>query len=270
MSSQRQETVHGEMEKTPVRYESQSKEYEIDLMELMYRLLERAKQIVVIAVLAALLTAVWTLFLVNPKYTATSKLYVLNPSDNVLNLSDLQIGSYLAADYKEVFSNWHVHEMVLQRTGLNYTYEQLGDMVSITNPSGTRILYISIISESADEAKLMADTYAAVAQEFISTTMDTEQPNLFEEALKPTTPSSPNKTRNIILGFLVGAIFAIIGFTIQFLLDDRIRTEEDVEKYFGMPSLGMMPKLSRDASSRNAHTGGTTTAKKAKRGAQHK
>ena len=58
-------------------------------------------------------------------YTATSKLYVVNTKDSAINLSDLQIGNYLASDYTEVFSNWHVHEMVLQRLGLDYTYSQL-------------------------------------------------------------------------------------------------------------------------------------------------
>lgn len=79
----------------------------------------------------------------------------------------------------EVFKNWHVHEMVIQRLGVNYSYKQLSNMVSVSNPTDTRILYITVTDADPNEAKLIADTYAQVAKEFIATTMDTEEPNPF-------------------------------------------------------------------------------------------
>ena len=93
-------------------------EDEIDLVELMYRLLEKWKIIVLACILGALIAGVYTICFVTPMYTATSKLYVVNAKDSAINLSDLQIGNYLASDYTEVFSNWHVHEMVLERARL--------------------------------------------------------------------------------------------------------------------------------------------------------
>ena len=86
----------------------------------------------------------------------------------------------------------------------------------------------------------MADTYAKVACEFIAVKMDQEQPNVFEEARIPTTPSSPNKTRNLLIGFLLGALIAIAVITIQFISDDRVRTPEDIEKLLGLPTLGVV------------------------------
>ena len=97
-------------------------EDEIDIVELMYRLLEKWKIIVLACILGALIAGVYTICFVTPMYTATSKLYVVNAKDSAINLSDLQVGNYLASDYTEVFSNWHVHEMVLERLGLDYTY----------------------------------------------------------------------------------------------------------------------------------------------------
>ena len=219
----------------------ESDELEIDLVELMYRLLEKAKYIILAAVLGAIVAGVITFQFMEPTYTATSKLYVLNSKDSALSLSDLQIGTQLASDYIEVFSNWHVHEMVNQRMGTDYSYTQLGKMVKVTNPSDTRILYIEVETGSPEEAKLMADTYALVAQEFIAAKMETEMPNVFEEALQPTKPSSPHKTRNIVLGFMLGALLAGGIITVQFISDDRIRTSENLEKHLGMATLGMMP-----------------------------
>ena len=216
-------------------------ETEIDLVELFYRLIEKAKIIIACALIGAVLMGAYTYFMVTPTYTATSKLYVLNSSGSAINLSDLQIGSYLATDYMEVFKNWHVHEMVIQQLGLSYSYNQLASMLSVSNPTNTRIMYITVTSTSPQEAKLIADTYAQVAREFIATTMDTEEPNLFEEALLPTSPSAPSKTKNIMLGFLLGFVLAAGVITVRFITDDKIRSAEDIERYVGLPTLGAMP-----------------------------
>jgi len=215
--------------------------YEIDLVELVYRLIEKAKYIILAAILGTLIFGVYTRFFVTPIYTATSKLYVLGSDDSVVNLSDLQIGSYLTSDYQEVFSTWHVHEMVIQNLGLDYSYGDLKKMLTVSNPNDTRILYINVKSDDPDEAKTIADEYAKVAKEFIAVTMETKEPNIFEEARRPSAPSSPNLTRNLILGFMMGTIIMCGVITVQFIFDDRIRTGDEIEKYLGIPTLGMMP-----------------------------
>ena len=111
-----------------------SESTEIDLVELMYRLLEKWAIIILSCILGAVIACAYTLFMVTPQYTATSKLYVVNSNDSAINLSDLQIGSYLTKDYMEVFSNWHVHEMVLERLGLDYSYKQLSNIDQCQQP----------------------------------------------------------------------------------------------------------------------------------------
>lgn len=216
-------------------------EIEIDLLGLMYRLLERSVWIALISLAMAVLTGLYTVYFITPKYSATSGLYVMSRQDSAINLADLQIGSVLTSDYTEVFSNWHVQETVLQRLGLNYTYEELDKMVSLQNPNNTRILYITATSVYPDEAKLLADTYASVAREFIAATMDTQQPSIFMEALRPTKPSSPRLFRNIVIGFAMGFILSCGVVALHFIMDDKVRSADDVEKYLSMPLLGMLP-----------------------------
>jgi len=213
---------------------------EIDLVELLIRFVDKWYWIVASALICTALFAVYTFQFVTPLYQSTSKLYVVNSKNSAINLSDLQIGNYLAKDYKEVFTNWHVHERVIAELNLPYTYSELNKMVSVNNPSDTRILYITVTSPNPQEAKAMADKYAKVACEFIAVKMDQEQPNVFEEARVPTVPSSPNKTRNLLIGFILGAMIAIAVITIQFISDDRVRTPEDVEKVVHLPTLGVV------------------------------
>lgn len=216
---------------------------DIDLVELLFHLLDRIRFILLFAVLGAALSAAYTFFLITPIYEATSKLYVLNSSDSALNLSDLQVGTYLASDYIEVFKTWEVHEMVISDLGLNYSYSHLQNMLTIENPSGTRILYITIQSPSAEEAAAIANEYANVAIKYIASTMSTEEPNIMSVALVPTNPAYPSKTRNIILGFVIGFLVAVGWLTTRFVMDDKIKSVDDIRKYSSLPILAVVPVL---------------------------
>lgn len=215
---------------------------EIDLVELLYRLLEKIKWVILLAVVGAVIAGFYTIRMVTPMYRSTSKLYVLSTKDSVLNLSDLQIGTQLTNDYVQVFSNWHVHEMVMQKLNItDMSYSELSSRISVSNPSGTRILFITATDPSAERARQLAQTYAEVSREFIASKMGTEMPNIFEEARKPARPFSPNRTRNIAIGFLLGGMLAAAIIVIQFLVDDRVRTGEIIEKRIGLSTLGLMP-----------------------------
>ncbi len=222
---------------------------EIDLVALAIRLLEKWYIIAICAAVGALIAGIYTYRFVTPVYTATTKLYVVNSKDSAINLSDLQIGNYLAKDYQEVFSNWHVHEKVMQNLGLDYTYGKLNKMVSVSNPSDTRILYINVTSPDPKEAQSMANEYARVAREFIAVTMDT-QPNVFEEARLPVSPSAPNNMRNILMGFMIGFLGAAAVISALFIADDRIRTAEDILKAVNLPTLGVVTEQAHDPSER--------------------
>ena len=214
---------------------------EIDILELFYRLIERWKYIVTAACVGALIMIVYSFVLATPIYQATSKLYVMSASDSAINLSDLQIGSYLTSDYQEVFSTWEVQEMVLQHLGLDYTYPQLESMITISNPSNTRILNITASNSNPQLAASLANEFASVASRYISETMKTDEPSLLSEALVPSKPVSPKKMLNTILGFLVGALLMIAIITVQFIMDDKVKTAEDIRRYADLPTLALVP-----------------------------
>lgn len=224
-------------------------EQEIDLIELFYKLVENLFSIALVAVLCAIIAAVYSFFIATPKYQAVAKLYVVNSKDSALNLSDLQIGSYLTSDYQEVFRTWEVHEMVIQELGFDYSYSKLEKMLSISNPSGTRILNITVTSDDPLEATDIANTYANVAKKYISQTMATDEPNILSVALEPTVPVSPNKTQNILMGFLLGTLLAVGIVTLRFVMDDKIKSGDDIQRYTGMATLAVVPVMDANGAS---------------------
>ncbi len=226
----------------------------IDLVELFYRLMDKIKIIIAATLLGAIVAFAVTKLFITPVYQATTKLYVLNSSGTTLNLSQLQLGTALASDYEQVFSNWHVHEMVRKRLNLDYTYEQLGKMVSVENPSDTRILVINVKSTDPQEAKDMALTYAQVAREFIAAKMEMDTPTIFEEPQLPEKPVSPRMLRNTALGGLLCFVLSCGMIVMQFLFDDRIRNAERLEKSLGLVTIGMMPVQKSDADTKGRRT----------------
>ena len=215
-------------------------EIEIDLAELALHFLEKIHWIILTALLGAAIAFAYVQYLATPIYQATAKIYIVG-SDTAISLSDLQIGSNLAADYQEVFKNWHVHELVDKRLNLDYSYSKLAGMITITNPQNTHVLYVTVKSPDPEEAKIIADTYAQVAREFIATKMDMREPNIFEEAKLPDKPVTPKKTRDIVIGFALGALLAMAVIAIKFFSDDRIMTSEDITKVGNLATLGMVP-----------------------------
>ncbi len=223
--------------------DSAQEETEIDLIELFYFLLSKLRWIILAAMLAAVAAGVYTFFFQTPIYEATSKLYVTNSKDSAINLSDLQIGTYLTNDYQEVFRTWEVHEMVVKNLGLDYTYTQLQSMLSVSNPEDTRILYITVKSPSASMASILANEYAMVAKKYIFETMSTDEPNILSIALQPTRPVSPNKTRTIMLGFILGGMLMAGIFVVGFVMDDKVKTPDDILKHSGLFTLAVIPTV---------------------------
>lgn len=67
---------------------------------------------------------------------------------------------------------------------------------------------------------------------------------IVDRARVPVRPSSPNKKRNLILALMLGLGGGVaLAFLFDFL-DNSVKTSEDVERYAGLPTLGVVPRFS--------------------------
>jgi len=216
-------------------------EWEIDLIEFAKYALHRFKLIALLALIAMLITGVIVSYFITPMYEATAQVYVLSSRDSAVNLSDLQIGSYLTADYQYVFYTWEVNQQVIENLDLPYTVNQLKSRVVVENPSNTRLLFVTVSSEDPAEAALIANEFADVASNYISEMMLTDEPSVLSRALQPLEPVSPRKTISVILAGLIAAFVTLFALLIAFMNDNKIKTSDDLEKYFGIEPLAVIP-----------------------------
>ena len=217
-------------------------EITIDLTELFMALWSKLHLIIMAGVLGALIAFVGTSFFITPKYTSETKVYVLTRADSSAGVTytDLQTGAQ-TQDYMELATSRPVLEQVIAVLNLDLTPEELKNMISVNTPEGTRILSITVQSEDPKEAKEIADAVRESVSIQITEIMDADAVNTVEEGNLPTSPSSPSVSRNIALGALLGLVLAMGVIALIFILDDTIKTPDDVEHYLGLNTLTSIP-----------------------------
>ena len=121
------------------------------------------------------------------------------------------------------------------------TTAELSNTITTTNPANTRILTIQVENEDPELAREIADAVRGSASETIKDIMKIDAVNTVEEANLPTAPSSPSVFRNTLLGGMLGIILAMGVIILIYILDDTIKTPEDVENYLGLNVLTSIP-----------------------------
>ncbi len=224
----------------------EDEELEIDLYDLLYLFRSKIVFLILAAVLGGAVVFAATWFLVTPTYEATAQLYVVSASsDSVVNLTDLQIGTSLTADYEELVLSRPMLESVIKNLELEryqIDVEDLAGMITITNPSGTRILRITASSSIPQQAMDIANEMAEMAVTWLPKIMESNAPNISEDAVLPTRIASPSYVLNTAIGTLAALLIYAAVLVLRYVQDDTIRTGEQLEKYFGITPLAQVPE----------------------------
>ncbi len=227
----------------PQEHKTEEKaEFTINLVELMFYLISKLHYVVIGMVVGAVLMGNYAVRISVPIYTATAKLYIVGQKSNsIVSFSDLQMGTALTNDYQEVFRAWEVHALVNEQLGTDYPISTLQGMLTVQNPEGTRLLYLTVRHTDAQLAADIANAYINAGKQFITQTMATEEPRLFSNALVPTYASSTSVTGYTLRGFLLGAVLSVGILVLIFLLDNRPKSTDDILQYGGIPTLAVIP-----------------------------
>lgn len=219
-------------------------EYEIDLLELWFLFLSKLKFIIIFLVVGALIAAGITHHFIAPTYEATSKVYVVSASnESVVNLSDLQLGSNLTQDYKELILGRPMLESCIQELGLDCDIYGLKKMISIENPSNTRIINIVVTTTDPELSEKIANKMANLSTTWLPEVMEIRHPNVAEEAVVPSRASGPSMKKNCAIGALALAALYFAICVLRHLLDDTIKTGDDFERYFNIIPLAQIPEV---------------------------
>ena len=226
----------------------ESKEIELDVISLFKTLWRRKFSILSTALIFALAALGYSTFVANKTYQSTSRIYVVsrqNQENNALTNQDLQAGSYLVKDYREIILSQNVLSQAIEELKLDMTPGELSKKVSVAVPTDTRILSITASDADPKEAARIANGLKDVAAEKIIAVTKVSDVTTLDEAVVPQNPSSPNIKRNVLLGFVVGGVFISALVILSEVLDDRVKKPEDVEEVMGVTLIGVIPSIKK-------------------------
>ncbi len=240
-------------------------EMEIDLLQLFYALKKKIWFILAAMIIGGGLAGAYSKFLITPQYSSTSMMYILSKETTLTSLADLQIGSQLTEDYKVIVNSRPVLGEVIDSLALDMSYEQLLAKISIGNPTDTRILTVTVTDPDPYRAKAIVDCVAETASDYIGEIMEMIPPKIIENGTVATRKTSPSNGKNAVLGALAGMVLVCGVIVIQVIMNDTVRTEEDVERYLGLTVLASVPLREGEERTKPGHHSSGENTKSRKR-----
>lgn len=221
---------------------NKNEEIEINLGEIFAVLLHKIWIIILATVVCGAVAFLYSFFIITPQYESTTKVYILNKqSGSSVTYSDVQLSSTLSKDYEQLVTSRYVIEGVISKLNLDDTYEELAARVSASNTDETRIIAITVTDPDPEQAQKIANAVRDLAAQHITQVMDIEAVNVVDNANLPDSPVSPSVPKWTLIGVAIGMIISIAVIVIQHLLDDSIKSSEDIEKYLGISTLAVIP-----------------------------
>lgn len=228
--------------------DNQEKDFvQIDIMLLLRRIWSQKLIIVLTTLVFTAGALMYSLFIATPKYNSTTRVYVVNQKkDNqAITTQDVQLGTLLVKDYKEIILSNSVMSDVVAKNKLQITPGELAKKISVDAPKDTRIISITVTDKNPQKARDLANAVREVSADKIKEVTKIEDVTTLEQAEAALTPSSPNVFKNSVLAALLGFILAVGGVVLIELMDDRIKRPEDIEETMNLVLLGVIPSTNK-------------------------
>ena len=243
---------------------------EVDLQKLLLSYLSKWWLILLCAALVAGTAFLYTKYYVTPMYRASVTIYVNNSRSNetvdYISGSNLSTSKQLVNTYVNIIQSDTVLEEVVFSSGLPMTPAQVRGVMSASQVAETELFKVHISHYDPEMAARIANAVADVAPAKIGEIVEGSSTKIIDYAKVPKSYYAPNYSRNMLAGAMIGALLALAYVTVMYLLDVRIKDEEDLSQIFDYPVLGQIPVFSQTAKRSGYETSQSAGAQKGKGG----
>lgn len=224
---------------------------EIDLKELMLAIWEKKTTIILLVAIFMVIGFIYSSFIVVPKYTSSTKLVLAqstSSSDSTsITTTDITLNSKLISTYTEIIESSKVIRQVITNLGIDDKEENIRSNVSVAAESGTDIIKITVSNTDPDKAADIANEMAVVFAEEVKRLYGMDNVNTLDPAEASDIPSNINLTKTIIIFGAIGFIIAAAYIFIIYMLDNSIKSSDDVERVMQVPVLASIPVYEPEA-----------------------
>lgn len=210
----------------------------IDLMALFMKVKSLWYVVVTGVLVGTLIAVIYSAFLKTPYYQSSAMVYIRS-SNSTVSLQDLQVSATLTSDYEVIFKSRPNLEKVIDNLSLDYTYSQLYSMISISNPTDTRILQVSVQSVDPNLSKEIVNEVVNYGMDRIRE-IDSQEPYLLESAIANPQKIGSSTLKTCAIGAMAGMVVTLGAIFLFFMLNDHISSIDDVERTLGVPVLALV------------------------------
>lgn len=218
----------------------------IDLLALARALLNQWIAILLAMVIFGGAMGAYNILLVKPTYSAEAQIYISN-NDSLINMQELQLSAALAEDYSTILTSRGVLKKVISDLNLNMDYRALRRLVSISNPKDTHILSIKATTASPEESVAIADSLMRHGIDRIFLVIGKDSPTVIDYAeADAVTVNKPSTVKQAAIGAILGMVLVGGIVTVNFLMDNTVKSEEDVRRLTDYVVLAAIPEYATE------------------------
>lgn len=226
-------------------HDNNSEAVTIDLLRVAQIVWKRMWALLLAALVMGTAVFVYTSVFVTPLYRTNFTAYVNNrmqtESPSGTSTSDLNASIGLSHLYGEIVESRAVLTDAAEKCGLTYTYAQLAGMVNTTISEKAALITVVVTAPDPVLAAEFAAAIADVAPDHVARVVDGSSMRIVDDPVQPMSPSSPNTVKSAILGGMMGFLLAAATAVVLELLYDRVQSDEDLERRYGIVVVGRIP-----------------------------
>ena len=230
---------------------------EITFKDILNIIKKNMLLIVIVSIILAMVTFIFTSCFVPEEYTSKVKLYVETNADssqtNYNALNSMNYAKSVVPTYIEMLQTTKFYSEVSNTLDDKYTPSQLSQKITFMAIEDTEVFEAVVIDESPTEAKAIADAVAQTAPEILADFNDKANLKVVDDATLPKSPSSPNVAKNVLIAFAAGVVFSLIFAFGQEFFDTKIKYNDEMTEILGIPVLSAVPDFEK-ALNKTKHT----------------
>lgn len=221
---------------------------ELDLKELFEMFWNKKIKIILIVAIFAVIGVIYSIGFVVPEYTAFTKLVLAGQSSDAtgntteaITTTDLTINSKLVGTYSELVTSTDVVRQVITNTGIDISEEALKSSIEVSSVEDTDVIKISVTNQNPTYATKLANETAKAFMEKVAEIYNINNVHVVDEAEEPQSPSNVNHLKDVVIFTFIGVVIAVGYVLIANMLDNTIKTREEVERLYKVPVIAEIP-----------------------------
>ena len=220
---------------------------EINLKELLDYFKDRILIIAIIVLGILVVGCFYSIFIKVPLYQSSSQVVLVSSGENGgYNTSDVSIIKSLIGTYSSIVKSDSVVDTVISNLSLDYSTSYLKGNITVSNPTDTSIIKISVTDKDPKVAAMVTDEVVKVFSEEVTRIYQLQNVSVIDKAKENENPSNINVMKDIVIYLVVGLVLSLGIIFVIFYFDTTIKSTEDVENKLGLPVFGVVPRANRN------------------------